>query len=184
MEEQQYNLNNFMIKLQGKDYILFEGLLDLGHREGLKGVQTELLQIPNEANGMTAIVHARVETKKGVFTGIGDASPDSVNRSIQPHIIRMAETRALARALRFAVNIGTTTLEELGDLAAEPEQLAPVAPEEVTVDFGKYKNSTLGEIRRKDPDYFEWLRLNARSPIIRQAIEQMSLQARPNREIQ
>ncbi len=61
-----------------------------------------------------AIVRAVVETSKGTFTGIGDAGPENVNRMIRPHIIRMAETRAKARALRDAVNIGIVTLEELG----------------------------------------------------------------------
>jgi hypothetical protein len=61
------------------------------------------------------VVQAEVETGKGVFAGIGDAAPSNVNRMIVPHLIRMAETRAKARALRDAVNIGVTAVEELGD---------------------------------------------------------------------
>lgn len=105
-----------MITRQGKQYVLFAGLLDEAHSLGLKGIDTELLQLPDSSNGSLAVVKATVEMEDGrVFTGIGDASPENVGRNIAPHIIRMAETRAKARALRDAVNIGATALEELSD---------------------------------------------------------------------
>jgi hypothetical protein len=105
----------YIITRQGKDFVLYEGLLDEAHQQGLKRISTTLVQIPHEDNGNIAVVQAEVETGKGVFAGIGDASPANVNRMIVPHLIRMAETRAKARALRDAVNIGVTAVEELGD---------------------------------------------------------------------
>ena len=98
-----------------KEVATYAGLLAQAHDEGLKAIETEILQVPHDDNNNLAIVLARVETDKGSFTGLGDASPDNVNRRIAPHILRMAETRAKARALRDAVNIGVVALEELGD---------------------------------------------------------------------
>jgi hypothetical protein len=106
----------FIVNRQGKDFCLFAGLLDQAHSEGLKRITTSLLQAPTSQNGNMAICIAEVETAKGVFTGIGDASPDNVGRMIAMHCIRMAETRAKARALRDAINVGVTAFEELGDI--------------------------------------------------------------------
>jgi hypothetical protein len=119
----------FIVERDGRSFVLYAGLLDLGHERGLRGITTTLVQVPSELNGMTAIVHATVETEGGTFTGLGDASPGNVTRLMAPHLIRMAETRAKARALRDAVNVGVTALEELGD-DERPEARLPESQRE------------------------------------------------------
>ncbi len=112
----------YMIERGGRRFVLYAGLLDEAHARGLRSIETELLQVPGSDNGEVAIAKAVVRTEEGKFSGIGDASPGNVGRAIIPHIIRMAETRAKARALRDAINIGVAALEEIGD---EPEEAAP-----------------------------------------------------------
>lgn len=115
--------DEFLITRQGKQYVLFAGLLDEAHARGLRSIDTELIQVPDDANGQVAVVKATVHVEDPgkpdgglrTFSGIGDASPENVSRNIVPHLIRMAETRAKARALRDAVNVGATALEELSD---------------------------------------------------------------------
>ncbi len=106
----------FIVERNGRSFVLYAGLLDLAHERGLRAITTTLVQVPSDLNGSVAIVHATVETSQGAFTGLGDAAPDNVSRMMVPHLIRMAETRAKARALRDAVNVGVTALEELGDV--------------------------------------------------------------------
>ena len=103
----------FIINLQGKSFVTYEGLLDLAHQMGIVSLDVELLQFPNEENNMTAIARAVATTEKNRFSDIGDASPRSVNNMLAPHIIRMASTRAKARALRDLTNVGVTAIEEL-----------------------------------------------------------------------
>jgi uncharacterized protein (UPF0147 family) len=103
----------FIINLQGKSYVTYEGLLDLAHQKNLKSIVVELIQAPTPENNMTAICRATATTENESFTDIGDASPQSVNSNIVPHIIRMASTRAKARVLRDLTNVGMTAIEEL-----------------------------------------------------------------------
>ncbi len=110
-----------VIDRQGKKMVLYAGLLDEAHEKGLVGISTDLVQVPNESNGNVAISTAVVDMGDGkTFSGIGDASPANVGRMIAPHIIRMAETRAKARALRDAINAGDLDID--GD---EPVEEAP-----------------------------------------------------------
>ena len=124
----------YMIERQGKRFVLYAGLLEEAHGRGLRSIETELLQVPGVENGEVAIVKAVVRTEEGRFSGIGDASPENVGRMIAPHLIRMAETRAKARALRDAINVGVTALEELGgdEAPAISTAEAPKGGEEVS----------------------------------------------------
>jgi hypothetical protein len=119
----------YMIERQGKRFVLYAGLLEEAHSRGLRSIETELLQVPAAENGDVAIVRAVVRMEEGKFSGIGDAGPQNVGRMIAPHLIRMAETRAKARALRDAINVGVTAFEELGGEEAGGAERAPAYEE-------------------------------------------------------
>lgn len=123
------NINEkFIINLQGKNFITYEGLLDLAHKKGLQSINVELIQIPNPENNMTAICKANAVTNNGTFSDVGDASPQSVNSTIVPHLIRMASTRAKARALRDLTNVGMTSVEEISFDETQEENKAISTP--------------------------------------------------------
>ena len=76
----------------------------VGGRLRLAHEQNETLAINTEViryDENIAVVTANVDTTKGAFHGIGMASVDR-DKSIAPAILELAETRAIARALRFA----------------------------------------------------------------------------------
>ena len=107
----------FITTIQGKEFVVYAGLLDLAHQKGIQMIQVDVVQYPSKDNGFEAICKATVESKDGqTFIECGDANPKNVNPKISGHILRMAATRAKGRALRDLTNIGMTCLEELGDL--------------------------------------------------------------------
>lgn len=112
----------WVIQRENKDFILFAGLMDLLHQEsgGDFRISTQMVQPPSEGNGNTAIVLAVVTMGERQASGIGDANPGNVSRAMAPHAIRMAETRAKARALRDLLNVGLVAAEELGPSGPAP----------------------------------------------------------------
>ena len=93
----------------------FKTLLDKAHKQyNLAGVETEILQFPCAENGNMAIFRATVKNSDGAtFSGHGDADPNNTTSTIAPHLLRMAETRAIARALRWLTNSGETAIVEI-----------------------------------------------------------------------
>lgn len=129
----------FIVKLQGKEFVLYNGLVDLAHQLGFTGISTELIQIPTKENDMTCIVKAVAKIQDQEYHGIGDASPGSVSKMLVPHIIRMAETRAKARALRDLTNVGMTAVEEMID-------------EDDSLNRNENKNINTKRNTKKEPD--------------------------------
>ena len=101
--------------IQGRSYVKFEGLLSLAHQRGLVALETTVISIGLDL----AVCQATARFRDGrTFTDIGDASPENVAKHLRPHFVRMAATRASARALRRALNVGHCAVEELGEEAA------------------------------------------------------------------
>ena len=106
----------FIMEIEGREFVKYPGLLDLGHQKGIMKIDVDPIQYPTKENGMFAICKAIVVSPDGkVFTDVGDANPENCTSKVRKHVLRMASTRAIARALRSYTNIGMTCLEELGD---------------------------------------------------------------------
>lgn len=90
--------NEELVKVQGKTYPVVGGRLRLAHDENkLLSIETSVLYY----NDDSTVVHAHVKTEKGTFAGLGNASVKR-DRVLANAILELAETRAIARALRFA----------------------------------------------------------------------------------
>jgi len=101
------------------EHVTHEGLIDMAHKDGLALTFTEPVQLPSAKhlegrtdNPEPVVFRAVVVTRRGVFTAYGDATQKD---TMVDAVIRMAETRALSRALRQAVNIGSATAPEMPD---------------------------------------------------------------------
>ncbi|MBI4871317.1 MAG: hypothetical protein HY814_07085 [Candidatus Riflebacteria bacterium] len=122
-------MNNFrddeVVQVQGRSFPVVGGRLRLAH-EGNQhlSIKTELVQYELD---VLAVVRSTVITDKGEFSGTGVAT---ANRDVRlaDALLELAETRAVARALRFAgYGVETCGIEELGDhQVVEPQQHQPL----------------------------------------------------------
>lgn len=112
-------------------------MLGAATRAGLTGLSVRLEQLPTEGNNWKAVCEATATFTDGrTFTDVGGANVQNVGRMIGPHIIRMASTRAKARCLRDAINVGVAALEEMGDDDDQTQHTAhstPATPRVVSV---------------------------------------------------
>jgi hypothetical protein len=115
IEEKEVLLDRkYIVNISGREFVTMAGLLDVAHKKGLKSIKSEMVLADAERSNY--IFKTEVILKNGSsFVSYGDANPNNVGTMIKPHIIRMSETRSIARCLRWATNIGMTSLEELGD---------------------------------------------------------------------
>jgi len=112
-----------LLYLEGGWYVTHAGLLRLAHRNRCSGIRVQPLREFCDAAASRWVFKATVYKSahsKG-FVGYGDAEPSNVSSLVRGAEMRVAETRAVNRALRKAYGIGLCSVEELGSLAAPVE---------------------------------------------------------------
>ena len=114
--------------LDGCWYVTHTGLLSIAVRRHCVGidVRPSLKSCdPASSRWVFRATVFRTKTCKG-FVGYGDADPSNVSPRVRGAEMRMAETRAVNRALRKAYGIGLCSVEELG---WEPRAYGPSDPQ-------------------------------------------------------
>jgi hypothetical protein len=105
--------------LNAKWYVTHSGLLGLATRLRCYGIRIHpVREFCDKALGRWAFKATvfKSRTCKG-FAGYGDADPSNVSPLVHGAEMRVAETRAVNRALRKAYGIGICSVEEIGSFA-------------------------------------------------------------------
>jgi hypothetical protein len=123
-----------LLFLDGKWYVTHAGLLRLAQRRHCAGIRVQ--QVPEFCDPAAcrwvfkATIYKNCRSKG--FVGYGDADPSNTSPIVRGAEMRVAETRAVNRALRKAYGIGLCSVEELGWLTDSPspakDQTQPVNP--------------------------------------------------------
>jgi len=115
-------------------YVTSAGLLRVAKENGCDGIQAHVVSTLSDAKTSRWVFKATVYKSPGSrgFIGYGDANPSNVSPLVHGAEMRVAETRAVNRALRKAYGIGLCSVEELGWLSGSSnparEQSQPVKP--------------------------------------------------------
>ena len=108
-----------LLYLDSKWYVTQAGLLRIALRKRCCGIRTILQGPQSDPIAGRWVFKATVYKRPGSkgFVGYGDADPSNVSPRVRGAEMRVAETRAVNRALRKAYGIGLCSVEELGWLS-------------------------------------------------------------------
>jgi hypothetical protein len=136
--------------LGDKLYVTHAGLLRIGERSRCSGIVTLLqkdVSDPAAARWVfKATVYRRADSRG--FVGYGDADPSNTSPLVRGAEMRVAETRAVNRALRKAYGIGLCSVEELGSFSAPPQK--PLMAEPHSNGHQHSNGSSNGQPRLRD----------------------------------
>ena len=108
--------------LENRWYVTHSGLLHIAQRRRCFGIKTDIQDRLSDPLANRWVFKATVyksASSRG-FGGYGDADPSNVSPLVRGAEMRVAETRAVNRALRKAYGIGLCSVEELGWLSGSP----------------------------------------------------------------
>ena len=108
-----------LILLDGKWYVTHSGLVGLARRKRCAGIHVKPARAFCDPSALRWAFEATVYTSRTCrgFSGYGDADPSNVSPLVHGAEMRVAETRAVNRALRKAYGIGICSVEEIGSFA-------------------------------------------------------------------
>src|SRR6266849_6224213 len=135
--------------LENRWYITHSGLLRLAQRRRCSGITTVIqdrLSDPLTNRWVFRAVVYKSSSSKG-FVGYGDADPSNVSPLVRGAEMRVAETRAVNRALRKAYGIGLCSVEELGWLTGSP---SPARDQNQSIKSPNANGSGNGQPRLRD----------------------------------
>src|SRR4051812_20602696 len=107
-----------VVLLDGRWYVTHTGLLRLARKNRCAGIQARPILEFSDAPSRRWAFEATVFKSQMClgFVGHGDADPSNVSAIVQGAEMRVAETRAVNRALRKAYGIGICSVDEVGSL--------------------------------------------------------------------
>jgi len=117
-----------VLLLDGSWYVTHSGLLRLATRRGCIGIRVVPVSgfcVPEQSRWAFRATAFKAATCKG-FNGYGDADPGNVSNMVRGAEMRIAETRAVNRALRKAYGIGICSVEEIGSFNPDSQPAAAV----------------------------------------------------------
>lgn len=100
-----------IVKISGKDFMTYEGLLKKAHAKGKFSMQIIGSWVSEDMK--RAWCKVRLTFKDQTFDGFGSSTPENTGTMTQSHPVEMAHTRAKGRAFRDFLNIGMVMVEEL-----------------------------------------------------------------------
>ena len=120
-------LTGDLMLLQTNWYVTHTGLLRLARRNRCSGMRVQFIRELSDPSTRRFAFKATVFTTKTCtgFAGYGDADPSNVSSLVRGAEMRVAETRAVNRALRKAYGIGICSVEEIGTIPNPAEKLPP-----------------------------------------------------------
>jgi hypothetical protein len=131
--------------------VTHSGLLQLAIRKGCRGIRPILQERLSDVQTGRWVFKATVYKSTGSkgFVGYGDADPTNTSPLVRGAEMRVAETRAVNRALRKAYGIGLCSVEELGWLTNSPSPPAR-AEKNQTVKAANSNGSSNGQPKLRD----------------------------------
>jgi hypothetical protein len=116
-----------LLYIDARWYVSHAGLLKIAQRRKCSGITVECVREFSDP-GATRWAFKATVFKPGEckgFVGYGDADPSNVSSLVRGAEMRVAETRAVNRALRKAYGIGLCSVEEIGTVPNPIEKIPP-----------------------------------------------------------